>query len=122
MDTVFDFIREFLRRPARDALARSVFHAMSTYDIHLAGQDLRALLDEHPAARYVMADLSCLERTLRLLGPQAVDRMSPDTLRWALSQLRLLGARGCEGPVGFLAAGLAAATQRPSARPSRQEA
>jgi len=122
MDTVFDFILGFLRRPPRRALATSVFQGMSNYEIQVAAQDLCALLDEHPAVRHVMADLSHLERTLRIQGPQAVDRLSPDRLRWALSQLRLLGPRGCEGPVGSIAAGLAAATRRPPARPSRQDA
>jgi len=118
MDTVFDFILRLLRRPPRRALPTSVFHGMSKYDIQVAGEDLCALLDEHPAARHVMADLSHLERTLRLQGPQAVDRLPPDRLRWALSQLRLLGPRGCEGPVGFIAAGLAAAT-RPHVQTAR---
>ena len=120
MHTVFDFILGRLRRAPRRELSASVLRGMSHYDIHLAGEDLCALLDEHPAARHVMPDLSHLERTLRRRGPQAVDRLAPDRLRWALSQLMLLGPRGREGPVGFLAAGLAHATRHPVARPSRQ--
>jgi len=92
-----------------------VFRGLSLYDIHLVGQELCALLDEHPAARWVMADLAHLERTLRLLGPDAVDALAPHRLRWALSQLLLLGLRSWEGPIAYLAAGLKGATQHRAA-------
>jgi len=87
-----------------------VFHGLSHYEIDLVSQDLRALLDEHPAARHAMPDLAHLERTLRWLGPDAVDRIRPARLRWALSQLRLLGSRGLDGPLGYLTEGLKRAT------------
>jgi hypothetical protein len=117
MDTVLKFIRRYLERPRRAGTCTSVFQGLSHYDIHVVSQDLRALLDEHPAARHVMPDLSYLEKTLRLFGPDAVDRLQPDRLRWALSQLRVLGSRGMEGPLGHLAAGLSAATKSFACRP-----
>jgi len=90
------------------SISSRVFRGTSHYDVHLIGEDLRYLLNEHPATRHALPDLAHLERCLRLGGRNAIDRIEPRRLRWALSQLLSLGNRAREGPLAKLTQGLEA--------------
>jgi len=93
---------------AGQSISSHVFRGVSHYDVHLIGEDLRHLLNEHPATRHALPDLAHLERCLRLGGRNAIDRIEPRRLRWALSQLLSLGNRAREGPLAKLTQGLEA--------------
>jgi hypothetical protein len=88
-----------------------VLSGVARYELFLIVGELRDLLDEHNAARFVLSDLARVESALRREGPPGVDKLDTKTLRWALSQLQSLGPRGRHGVLSLLQDRLGAAVR-----------